>query len=486
MGRVFAAGAGSFPAIVISTLFAASPAAAQASQQEIDRLRNEVQELRSLVTALKARLDTVEQKEAAAPPPAPAMPAQAAVTPQPSPAPPAQLAVASVQQRPDAAPLPPRETIGDKITGASRPGNAAPPNDPDLKGFISIPGTETMVRIGGYAKVDAILDPAFVGNRDEFAVPSTSFGRTARNRATINARGTRFNLEIRRPSTLGNLRFYVENDFYGDGTGYNFHLNHAYGQVGNTYGGFGYSALVDADALPDTLDDWGPGGAIFLRTASVRHAFKLAANTHLTLSLERPESDLALSGDQTGADTMPDVVLVGRYESDGGHLQLGGVIRRIGYRDEAGRSGEATGFGLSASGSLALFGDDGLSAGINYGRGAARYSNDLNGMGLDAVILPGGRLRLIEHVGGYAAYTHHWNTAFRSSLVLSAVRVNDEPLLDPTALRETRYGALNLIWSPVASFSVGLEGLYGRVERQDGLTRDSSRIQATVKYDFVR
>lgn len=481
MGRVFATGAGG----IAAALIAAYPAAAQTRQQQIDQLRSEVRELRDLVTVLRARLDTVERKEGEETPPAAPVRAAAAPLPSSLPAPPAQLATAPSQRRPGAAPLPPRETVGDKITGASRPDNAAPPNDPDLKGFISIPGTETMVRIGGYAKVDAIFDPAFVGNRDEFAVPSTAFGRIDRNRATINARGTRFNLEIRRPSTLGNLRFYVENDFYGDGTGYNFHLNHAYGQIGNTYGGFGYSALVDADALPDTLDDWGPGGAIFLRTASVRHAFKLAANTHLTLSVERPESDLALSGGQTGVDTMPDIVLVGRYESNGGHLQLGGVLRRVGYRDEVGRSGEATGFGLSASGSLTLFGNDGLSAGINYGRGAARYSNDLNGLGLDAVILPDGRLRLIEHVGGYVAYTHHWDAMLRSSLVLSAVRVNDG-LLDPTALRGTRYGALNLIWSPVASFSVGLEGLYGRVERQDGLTRDSSRIQATVKYDFVR
>ncbi len=64
--------------------------------------------------------------------------------------------------------------------------------------------------------------------------------------------------------------------------------------------------------------------------------------------------------------------------------------------------------------------------------------------------------------------------------------MSDGGLLPDDAFSESRYGALNLIWSPVASFSVGIEGLYGRLKRQDGSARDASRIQASVKYDFVR
>lgn len=470
-------------------LLAADPAAAQSPKEEVEALRAEVAELRSLVGTLRARLEDVERRDAepgVVPEPAVSVPSPPADSGARASTPAKQELAAADSVSLGAAPLPPRETIGDRITGASRIDNLAPPNDPALRGFIAIPGTETMIRIGGYAKVDMIWDPAFVGNRDEFAVPSISFGRTDRRRATVNARATRFSLELRRPSTLGNLRFYVENDFYGDGSSYGFHLNHAYGQVGNTYGGFGYSALVDADALPDTLDDWGPGGAIFLRTASARRAFKLAPGAHLTLSVERPESDLILTGDQSDASTVPDVVLVGRYESEGGHVQLGGVVRRIGFRDEQGQGDDATGYGLSASGSLALFERDGLSFAVNYGRGAARYVNDINGLGLDAVIRPDGRLRLIEHIGGYGAYTHYWTDKLRSNLVVGALRIGDDGLLDPTALRATRYGAINLIWAPASSFSVGLEGLYGTLERQDGRSRDSSRIQATIKYDFVR
>ncbi|MDX3886147.1 MAG: hypothetical protein QHC65_17115, partial [Sphingomonas sp.] len=74
----------------------------------------------------------------------------------------------------------------------------------------------------------------------------------------------------------------------------------------------------------------------------------------------------------------------------------------------------------------------------------------------------------------------------QSNLVLSALKLSDGGYLDPDDIAQTRYGALNLIWSPAGSLSVGLEGLLGWQKRQNDLSRNASRIQATVKYDFVR
>ena len=485
---------------------APSPGAAQDDGSQVTALRGEVADLKATVDLLRSEIaamkrerdggqgDVAEQArvapsgrststgdvaQAGAGAASEAGPARAAT--------PVQAEGAAARLGVTASPVPSRETVADRITGASRPGNQSPPNDPALKGFIRIPGSETAVRIGGFAKVDLIYDPRFVGDRDEFAVPSIPFTNRQGHRSDLSARGTRFSLELRRPSVLGNLRFYVENDFYGDGTSYDFHLNHAYGQVGNTYGGYGYSALVDADALPDTLDNWGPGGSIFLRTASVRQAIKLARHTHLTLSIEQPDADLTLGPDQYGAETMPDIVLVGRYEGSKGHLQLGGVLRRIGYRtDGGGPRDNVMGFALSASGSFSLDNANSLSAGALWGKGAAHYVNDISGLGLDAAFRPDGTLRPVGHAGGFGAFTHKWSSEFRSNLVASILGLRDGGLLPADAFSQSRYGAINLIWSPVPSFSVGIEGLYGRLELQDGRARNASRIQASIKYDFIR
>ena len=117
--------------------------------------------------------------------------------------------------------LPQRESVADPSTAASRPDSAAGPTDPDLKGFFAIPGTDTVIRIGGYAKLDAIADSRAAGDEDQFIPSSMPVGGSHRDVSNFNihAKQTRFSFEARRPTTHGNLRFYLENDFFGSSEG---------------------------------------------------------------------------------------------------------------------------------------------------------------------------------------------------------------------------------------------------------------------------
>lgn len=76
---------------------------------------------------------------------------------------------------------------------------------------------------------------------------------------------------------MGPLRFYLENDFYGEAGSAAFRLRQAHGQVGNTYAGYGYSAFTDSDAFPETLDDEGPNAEALLRVAAIRQIWNWAA-----------------------------------------------------------------------------------------------------------------------------------------------------------------------------------------------------------------
>ena len=67
-------------------------------------------------------------------------------------------------------PIPDYDTFNDYQQPAPRPNNE--PIDPSLAGFIPIPGTKSMVRFGGSARVDAIYDFEDNGNPNQF-VPST-------------------------------------------------------------------------------------------------------------------------------------------------------------------------------------------------------------------------------------------------------------------------------------------------------------------------
>jgi hypothetical protein len=252
--------------------------------------------------------------------------------------------------------LPQRDSVADPSTAASRPDSAAGPTDPDLKGFFAIPGTDTVIRIGGYAKLDAIADSRAAGDEDQFIPSSMPVGGSHRDVSNFNihAKQTRFSFEARRPTTHGNLRFYLENDFFGSSDGYEFRLRHAYGQLGNTYAGYGYSSFMDPDSLPDTLDFAGPGGAGYLLVAGIHHSFAMGKGNTLTVAAEDPKTELAGASDERAAvNRLPDVTVTARMERDWGHLQLGAVARSLAYDGDGERDRRMAG-GLQLSGSASV------------------------------------------------------------------------------------------------------------------------------------
>ncbi|TCV94544.1 porin-like protein [Luteibacter rhizovicinus] len=467
------------------------------AQDDTKALKEEVESLRETVRALQARLDSVEANQrsaqsqsAATTVPAPARP------PTGVPPPPAVMSVSPAQKPAIAlgieqSRLPEQQSVSDNATGASRIDNRPPPNDPELKGFIPIPGTETMIRIGGYAKLDAIYDTHDAGNREQFIPATFPIGDPNAGNANFNmhARQTRFSFEARRPTDYGNLRFYLENDFFGGGSdAYQFHLRQAFGQIGNTYAGYGYSSFMDADALPDTLDFAGPGGQMFLLQPGIHQAFELSQGNSITISAERPSSEVAVPDVDhpvTGTTRVPDVVLAGRIERAWGHVQASAVVRRLGYARD-GRGDYTMAGGVALAGALATFGDDLLMFSGAWGKGIARYLSDTSGSGLDAVVGADGQLKALKTWGGYGAYTHYWSKNWRSSAVYGMARTAGSNLLASNAFRDSNYAAANLIWSPAPTWTMGVEVLHGRLRQQDGSTANDTRVQGSLQYSFVK
>lgn len=480
--------------VIFAVATLAAPAAAQGPVVTNASIANlgsdsgpeaEIAALKATLAAVQARLARLEAQVAADAPTGAR--AQAGIQTLPQAAP---VAIASGPQATgpgEGLPrsrAPRRDTIGDEQTGVARQETQAPPNDPDLKGFLPIPGGQTMVRLGGFAKVNAIYDTAPAGNPDKLVTSSIPMsGGRARN-ANLDANATRFSFEVRRPTTRGPLRFYLENDFYGGAGVTAFRLRQAHGQVGNTYAGYGYSAFTDSDAFPETLDDEGPGGEVLLRLAAIRHIFRLGDGITGTVSVEDPSSDLQLSGGRVAAQGAPDLVGAWRTERSWGHVQVGALLRDVGY-GQAETDRHALGYGLNGSG-LFKVGGDFLTVGLAGGEGVSRYFNDLGGKGYDAVVTASGAVRPLRVVGGHLGYTHHWNDRWRSTLVGGAVSLERDARLADTDFRASQYGALNVIWASTPSFSIGVEALYGRREQQDGRSADVVRLQTSLKYDFVR
>jgi hypothetical protein len=448
---------------------------------------DELSDLRDTVRQLEARIKALEAERAQAPAPpavaAPAAPAAAAPAP-----------VAAPQPLPAAAQavyVPPPTVRSDEIS-AERVDNAV--IDPSLKGFFRIPGTDTLMKFGGYAKVDFIYDTKPIGSYDYFvtsAIPTSGPDTQRGSQFTAQAKQTRFNVDLRRETDAGPARLFFEGDWFGDASfgfspgSYRFRLRHAFGQLDNFAAGYSFSAFMDNDALPDTLDFEGPGAAPYLTVASARYTWKASPNWNFGVAVEGPQAEITTPiGD--GRSTAPDITLRARYEVERAHVQLSGVWRRLGWRSGADASDSTNGYGINLAGSLKTIGDDYMVAGGVWGKGISRYISDITGSGLDAVVDAQGRLQALESYGGYAAYTHYWTSKLRSTGVVDYLGMSNKPFQPQGSFTNSQYYSANLIWNPAGSLSLGVELLYGRYKTSDGLSANDTRIQASVQYDFVR
>jgi DcaP outer membrane protein len=217
-----------------------------------------------------------------------------------------------------------------------------------VKGFLPIPGTSTIIRLGGSARLDVIADDSNNGNPNEF-IPS-SFpvsgqpGAGGPSRSQVEAKGARITFELRRPVGEDNsLRVYFENDFFGDASSSDmvYRLRHLYGQAWNLLVGQTFSNFMDIDAFPDVVDYEGPNGLVNKRQPQIRYTQPFFdTKLQLALAVEQPDSQINTDNPVygPGASTVnraPDLTAHVRYEDKKlGHVQLSGIYRYLSFRND--------------------------------------------------------------------------------------------------------------------------------------------------------
>jgi hypothetical protein len=366
------------------------------------------------------------------------------------------------------------------------------PLDPKYLGFFQLPGTQTILKIGGYFKTDFITDLKPAGNTDAF-VPSSIPIPTAVgvNNANISIRPTRLSLDFRIPSTqIGEVRFYVEGDLFGTNATTP-RLRHAYAQARNFLIGQTFTNFMDPDGFPDTLDFQGPNGMVSLRNPQFRYGFALSPSTAFYVSVEKPSSDVAFKTVQFTAQPnapYPDSALRLRQEFQRGHFQIAGIFRSIAAFLPDGRTASVFGWGLNVSTGVQTFGKDNVILAAAAGHGISRYIQDTSGLGIDAEVasVTNPKLEATPAVGVVGAYQHYWGKKLRSSAFYSYAAVNNTAFAPVTTYNHATYTGGNLIWNPNGSLNLGAEFLYGWAMEQNGEKANAPRIQFSAKYNFVK
>ncbi len=433
----------------------------------------------------------------------------------------------------------PAESAAEAVAPRSvkTPGAVGSPQNPvyvlagDKKLSWKLPGSDVSLRIGGYAKLDAIGITGgnrSVGSSDLFnpvaiQTRGNPTGTAPGDPSTrIHGRQSRIFLEASKTDTpFGPARAYIEADFFGPidlGTetvsnSNTFRLRHAYGEVGPLLGGQTWSTFSDPTSYPEILDFQGPGAQSFIRQGQVRYTGNFGGGLTGSVAVENPESRIRIgTGPVTGTgtpglasglqslgvgpfarDSTPDFVARIRYESPQVNFQLSGVATRstaplpIGSAPVVGGSGNF-GFGTLAAGQIAIpfFNKkDNFRFQAGYLDGASRYIQDVAGsapsFAYNATLT---QFDSIVAYGGFGAFQHWWTDALRTNLTYSIVRINNPVFSGVAVVRETQYATINLIYSPWPDVDLGSEFQYGQREDADRRKGNQTRVQSSLIYRF--
>ncbi len=354
---------------------------------------------------------------------------------------------------------------------------------------FEVPGTGITIQLGGFAKVDYIQDFDPIGNEDQFKVnsipvkgdPDDKLG----GRANISARQTRISLDVRRQTTVGGFRAYVETDFFGAGTG--LRMRHGYGEWAGLLGGQTWSTFQDISARPFTLDYEGPDTEIFVRQPLIRYTGTPWEDFEWAVAVEDPDSQITNSNAVAGSgrNKLPDFVGRIRIKRPFGHLQLGGLVRQLRFVSAGGRIKESTvGYGFNLSGKTTLFQHDALMGHVGYGSGIGRYIEAFGGTGSDAVLTSSGNLKALHAWAFVLGYQHYWNKQFHSTISGGRAQLTTRSSQPGTAIKAASSAHANLVYQPFPLVAIGGEVIWGQRKNRNNRKGDAVRLQLSVQYKF--
>ncbi len=346
-------------------------------------------------------------------------------------------------------------------------------------GWIELPKTPVRLKIGGYVKFDLLHDFDPINSPDFFDVSKIPTDDSKGESTHMHGKETRLLVDVRSPSKVGQLRGYVEGDFYGSGG--SFRLRHGYVEIAGVWlAGQTWTNFMDETIIPPTLDFEKPAAYAFARHGLLRYKASFTKDSYLALAIEEPSSN-AQSPTRPGKleSPLPDFTARYRITKQWGHLQLSGFFGRLRYQPTVGAVDDVSLYGGNLSGQFIVSKNDRLSYQVLYGPGIARYRG-----GLSAGIDENDELEPLVGVGYTVSYLHQWSPAFSSLFVFNYGEEDNTAGQPMNDLSEINYMAANLLWHFAENAFAGVEYLRGTRTDIDNTDGTANRIQLSVRYSF--
>jgi hypothetical protein len=392
-------------------------------------------------------------------------------------------------------------------------------------GSYLVPGTNTSFKWYGFARLDAIYDANPIGGTDSFVTAQIPVPQGRGQNFAANPRYSRLGMDTWTPTSVFDWTVHtrIEVDFFnGNNSGVfgsqPLRLRYAYADIGPFRVGQAASTFMDYGVFPNVLDYQGPDGMVLMRQVIARMTLPLSDQVHVAFAFEQPYSDIqwfqdgqfvvnpgtgniTTPGAPRNIQDVPDFISHLRYDTDLGHIQVAGILRKLTFQPAAGSDMNQLGYGLNFTGDFhpwAWMNGSNPELKDNptalercrilgqyaFGRGINRYLQDEDGLGLDGAFDPVTGFRALYSVGWFFGYEHWWTEKWASSFVYGETFTDLPAELPASTYHAGKYGAVNLIWLPIPKVGVGIEYLYGERENQDGQRGYAHRVQMAMQYNF--
>jgi len=312
------------------------------------------------------------------------------------------------------------------------------------------------------------------------------------DRTGLSIQQTHWDLWLDTPTPWGDFEVFTKFNLTGQITGVApFQVYMAYATWGWLRAGRDYTLFLNTATIPDTLDFEGPNAIPENRPLSLRAQIPISAfarspkGLQVLVGIEDQPFEItpAAGGGPIDVNRLPALVAGLGYEDVRGRsVWLRGLYRHTWVTGSP--TTQLNGWGVTLQAHLPTWKNDALIFGVLGGQALGAYIDDLQGFGLDAAPLSptDARLEPIMAASAYGAYTHHISEALRSTVSYGYVWTDTEfihPSLQPVPqqgiYKQAHYVSLNMIWSPIPPFNVGIEYLFGYRE----VTRASSLLNGT-------
>ena len=352
--------------------------------------------------------------------------------------------------------------------------------------------------VGGYVNLRAAYSFDGITDNIDFVpydIPIPGNFAT-RQRLQMDASTSRVYLKgIANTRALGRVVIFIDADFRGGReNSYTPRLRSAYVSFKGLTLGRDVSTFCDLTAAPETVDFQGPNAYNLNFATMIRYEYSFCRD-HFTMGMaaEMPNVSATYGTDQLEPipQRVPDFPVYFQYawgKQRQNHFRASAVFRDMYYYNVASEKVSSHfGWGVQASGNMAV--GKALNIYFNgvYGEGITPYIQDLTGSGLDFTPNP------LDPRYSQVTPMYGWQAAARINLLknlfisggYSVVKVlKKNTFYSNDEYREGQYIFGNIFYHITPRFKIAAEYLYGTRRNMDGARNHANRVNLMAQYNF--